>query len=334
MIEELKKIRNLALSEVSLVKNLNELEQWRIKFLGRKSFLANFTKQFKNLSKEEKSKIGFFYNQIKNELESIYQTKKEELSQKIEVLFDFDHPGKQLTLPSLPLIQTNLKRIIEIFQELGFYVIDSNYLVSEYENFDSLNMPPYHPARDMWDTIWLKKPEKYLLRTHTSAFQVPFLLKFKPPIRGIVPGKVFRFEATDARHDFEFYQIEGISVSENSNFAHLRFVFKEFFKKYFEKNLEIRFRPSYFPFTEPSVEVDLSCLLCHGKGCSVCKFSGWLEVAGAGMIHPFVLNQAKIDVKKFQGYAFGTGLERLIMLKYEINDIRILHSADLRSNEI
>ncbi|GBD34366.1 Phenylalanine--tRNA ligase alpha subunit [bacterium HR35] len=334
MIEELEKIKKSALKELNSVKNLDDLEKWRVNFLGRKSFLANFPKQFKNLSPEEKVRIGSFYNQIKTELETLYQNKKEELSQKIEVLFDFDHPGSKFSFPSLPLIQTNLKRIIDIFRDLGFYVIDSNYLVSEYENFDSLNMPPYHPARDMWDTIWLKKPNKYLLRTHTSAFQVPFLLKFKPPVRGIVPGKVFRFEATDARHDFEFYQIEGISVSENSNFSHLRFIFKEFFKRYFEKNLEIRFRPSYFPFTEPSVEVDLSCLLCQGKGCLVCKFSGWLEVAGAGMIHPFVLKQAKIDPNKFQGYAFGTGLERLIMLKYEINDIRLLHSADLRTNEI
>jgi len=326
-------LKESALREIKNIKSSEELENWRIKYLGRKSELTRFSEKLKNFPPEERKNLGMIFNNVKEELEKIYQIKKEELLEE-KIDFDFYHPGKAFNLTSLPLIQSNLKRIIDIFRDLGFYLIDSNYIVTEYENFDSLNMPPYHPARDMWDTIWLKEPKGWLLRTHTSAFQVPFLLKYRPPIRGIVPGKVFRFEATDARHDFEFYQIEGISVSENSNFSHLRFIFLEFFKRYFEKDVNIRFRPSYFPFTEPSIEVDLSCIFCNQKGCSLCKFSGWLEVAGAGMIHPYVLKCAKIDAHKFQGYAFGTGLERLIMLKYEINDIRLLHNPDLRSNEI
>jgi len=326
-------LKKKALEEIKKINSLKELENWKIRYIGRKSELIKFAEKIKDFSLQERKELGMIFNSIKEELEKVYQSKKEELLEE-KVIFDFYHPGKTFSLASLPLIQTNLKRIIEIFRDLGFYLIDSNYIVTEYENFDSLNMPPYHPARDMWDTIWLKKPQRWLLRTHTSAFQVPFLLKYRPPIRGIVPGKVFRFEATDARHDFEFYQIEGISVSKNSNFSHLRFIFVEFFKRYFEKDIKVRFRPSYFPFTEPSIEVDLSCIFCNQNGCQVCKFSGWLEVAGAGMIHEYVLKSSKIDTNKFQGYAFGTGLERLIMLKYEINDIRLLHSSDLRSNEI
>lgn len=332
-IEELENIFKQAKQEIEGIKNFKELEEWKIKYLGRKSYLANFSEILKNLDLEERKKVGKFYNQTKEKLEKIYHQQKEKLSEE-EIDFDFYHPGNQVYYPTLTLISSNLKKIIEIFQNMGFIIIDAPLIVSEYENFDSLNMPKFHPAREMWDTIWLKEPRNYLLRTHTSAFQVPFLKKYKPPIRGIVPGKVFRFEATDSRHDFEFYQIEGISVSENSNFSHLRYIFEEFFDNYFEKKITLRFRPSYFPFTEPSIEVDISCVLCNQRGCSVCKFSGWLEVAGAGMIHPFVLREAGIDSKKFQGYAFGTGLERLIMLKYQINDIRLLHSSDLRTNEI
>lgn len=332
-LEELKKIFSQANEEIKNLNNLKDLENWRIKYLGRKSYLTNFSEIFKNLAEEEKKKIGALYNEIKQKLEEIYKQKKEEVIE-LKIEFDFYHPGIPFSFPTLTLISFNLKKIIEIFQNLGFYIIDAPLIVSEYENFDSLNMPEFHPAREMWDTIWLKDHKNYLLRTHTSAFQVPFLKKYRPPVRGIIPGKVFRFEATDARHDFEFYQIEGISVSKNSNFSHLRYIFEEFFSKYFEEEVNLRFRPSYFPFTEPSIEVDISCIFCRKKGCSVCKNSGWLEVAGAGMIHPFVLKEANINPKEFQGYAFGTGLERLIMLKYEINDIRLLHSSDLRANEI
>ncbi len=331
--EELNKILHLIENEVSQISSLDELEKVRIKYLGRKSYLANFPSLFKNLDTEDKKKIGFLYNQVKSKIISFFEEKKKNFTES-EIDFDFYHPGYKRNLASLNLITQELRKIIQIFLELGFIVIDSPELVNEYENFDSLNIPPYHPARDMWSTIWLKNPPKYLLRTHTSSFQVPFLKKYKPPINGVIPGKVFRFEATDSRHDFEFHQLEGISVGKENNLSHLRFIFEEFFNRYFKEKIKLRFRPSYFPFTEPSVEIDLSCILCSQKGCEVCKKTGWLEVAGAGMIHPFILKEANIDKNKFQGYAFGTGIERLIMLKYKINDIRILHSFDLRVNEI
>lgn len=331
--EELREIFKKAEEDFIKVSSLEELEKIRVNYLGRKSYLANFSEVLKKLEKEEKKEIGRLFNQVKEKIENLYSKKKEEILEK-EIEFDFYHPGKEISFPSLNLVSFSIRKIVEIFINLGFKVASAPEIVTEYENFDSLNIPEFHPARDMWSTLWLEKPEKYLLRTHTSAFQVPFLKKFKPPIRGVIPGKVYRFEATDARHDFEFHQIEGLSVSEDSNLSHMIYIFEVFFKEYFEKNIEIKLRPSYFPFTEPSVEIDITCLLCNKKGCEVCKGTGWLEVAGAGMIHPFVLQQAGIDTKKYQGYAFGTGVERLIMLKYEINDIRILHSPDLRTNEI
>ena len=328
ILNQLKKFQN----EIKEVKDLKSLDELKIKYLGRKTFLGEISNYFKELTIEERKEIGKIFNEVKNKIEELYQKTKNQIEEKIN--FDFYHPGLEINFSTLTLISSNFKKITDIFSQLGFLVLDSPLIVSEYENFDSLNIPEDHPARDMWDTIWLKEPKKYLFRTHTSSFQVNFLKKYRPPVRGIVPGKVFRFEATDARHDFEFYQIEGISVSKLSNFSHLRYIFEKFFEKYFEKKVELRFRPSYFPFTEPSIEVDISCVICNKSGCPVCKYTGWLEVAGAGMIHPFVLKEANIDSKQFQGYAFGTGLERLIMLKYKINDIRILHSPDLRANEV
>jgi len=201
--EELKKIFSQANEELKTINSLEKLEEWRVKFLGRKSVLANFPSIFKNLSLEDKRKIGSLYNETRTKLESLYEETKRKLTQE-KFDFDFYHPGRKFLYPSLTLISHNLKNIINIFRDLGFYILDAPLIVSEYDNFDSLNMPPFHPARDMWDTIWLHKPSNYLLRTHTSAFQVNFLKRFKPPVRGIIPGKVFRFEATDARHDFEF----------------------------------------------------------------------------------------------------------------------------------
>lgn len=221
--------------------------------------------------------------------------------------------------------------IARIFSEMGFSVESGPEVESEHYNFDVLNIPESHPARDMWDTFWLKENKLgQLLRTHTSPVQARFMEKNKPPIRIIAPGKVFRYEATDATHEAQFYQIEGLMIDKDVTLAHLKGVLEIFFSKFFGKKMNIRFRPGYFPFVEPGVEVDVSCFKCEGKGCSICKQSGFIEIMGAGMVHPYVLNQVGIDHREYQGFAFGTGVDRLIMLKYGIDDVRLLYQGDLR----
>ncbi len=327
--ENLNKIWQEAEKEFDLAESLQQLEELRIKYLGRKSYLANFPSIFKKLDIEEKRKIGSFYNELKKKIEKLYLDKKEILSEE-KIKFDLEHPGKQIKVSHQHLISQTLEEIKNIFIQLGFSIVDYNQIVDEKENFDYLNVPQNHPARDMWDTLWVKDFKGYLFRTHTSVFQVPTLKKFGVPVRAVIFGKVFRYEATDRTHDFEFYQLDGISVSENANLGNLKWVVEKFFEKFFTQKVKIRFRPSYFPFVEPGLEIDISCVLCNQKGCPLCKNTGFIEVAGAGMIHNFVLKSAGIDHRKYQGYAFGFGVDRLIMIKHNIDDIRILHSSDLR----
>lgn len=226
-----------------------------------------------------------------------------------------------------------LTQINQIFTEMGFTVANGPEIETEFYNFDSLNIPDWHPARDMWDTFWMK-PEnaRKLLRTHTSPVQVRYMEKNKPPIKIIAPGKVFRHEATDATHEAQFYQLEGLVVGENISLANLKAVLEEFFFKLFKKKTGIRLRPSYFPFVEPGVEIDMTCFKCEGKNpsCSVCKGTGFIEIMGAGLVHPKVLESSGIDSKKYSGFAFGCGVDRLAMLKYGIDDVRLLYEADLR----
>lgn len=220
-----------------------------------------------------------------------------------------------------------------IFRDLGFSVATGPEIETEYYNFDALNIPEHHPARDMWDTFWLKDEKgksKSLLRTHTSPVQVRFAEAHKPPIRIISPGKVFRHEATDATHEAQFFQIEGLMIEENVSLATLKYVLEYYFEKLFEKKTAVRFRPSFFPFVEPGVEIDMTCFGCEGKGCSTCKDTGWIEIMGAGMVHPKVLMNMKIDPRKYRGFAFGGGVDRLAMLKFGIPDIRMFYEGDLR----
>lgn len=251
-----------------------------------------------------------------------------------------------------------IRQAVEIFSELGFEVAEGPEIESERNNFDLLNVPADHPARDMWDTFWLKpesegsivaqkntssgedkpwlKPEREgkarteLLRTHTSPVQIRFLEKNQPPVRIIAPGRTFRHEATDATHEAQFYQLEGLVVDETSTLANMRAVLEVFFQKFFGTAIATRFRPSYFPFVEPGVEIDISCFKCAGKGCSTCKQTGWIEIMGAGMVHEKVLSGVGLDPKKFQGFAFGMGIDRIAMLKYRIDDVRLSYSGDLR----
>ncbi|KND50207.1 MAG: phenylalanine--tRNA ligase, alpha subunit [Parcubacteria bacterium C7867-003] len=226
-----------------------------------------------------------------------------------------------------------LQDVNRIFNEMGFTVADGPEVETEFYNFDTLNIPEHHPARDMWDTFWLKPLNaRKLLRTHTSPVQVRFMEANKPPIKIIAPGKVFRHEATDATHEAQFYQLEGLVVGENVSLANLKWTLEEFFEKLFGKKTGIRFRPSYFPFVEPGVEIDMTCFKCGGQNssCNVCKGTGFIEIMGAGLVHPKVLESSGIDSKKYSGFAFGCGVDRLVMLKYGVDDVRLLYQGDLR----
>ena len=251
--------------------------------------------------------------------------------EKIEEFFDITAPGKKPIIGNLHPLTLIKRKVVEIFQAMGFSVIEGPEIETEWYNFDALNIPKDHPARDMWDTFWLKpESSKLLLRTHTSPVQIRFMEKNQPPLRIIVPGSVFRHEATDTRHEFQLYQIEGLMVDKEISVAHLKAILAEFFKKFFGKNTAFRLGPDFFPFTEPSFNISVTCVICGGKGCNLCKNTGWLEMAGAGMVHPNVLKNSGLDPKEWRGWAFGFGLERLAMMKYKIDDIRLFRSGDLR----
>jgi len=228
-----------------------------------------------------------------------------------------------------PLTQV-MREIVDSFVAMGFEVADGSEVESEHYNFDALNVPKDHPARDMQDTFWVKDVPQTVLRTHTSAVQVHYMETHQPPFKIIVPGKVYRYEATDATHETQFHQIEGLVVSENVSLAHLKDILDEFFKRLYGATATVRMRPSYFPFVEPGVEIDVSCVKCSGAGCNVCKQTGWIEVMGAGVVHPNVLQAGGIDPRKYRGIAFGVGVDRLVMQKYGIDDVRLLYAGDLR----
>ncbi len=331
MKEELDNILKEAQEVKNNIKNLQDLENFRIKFLGKKGLLKKILEKIIELPENERKELGSYFNFVKDEIEKIYEELKKKLESKQFVKFDIHHPGRKIEKGHLHILTQAIDKIVNIFSKMGFDLELGREIVTEYENFDSLNMPQDHPSRDMWDTLWIKlDKQRLLLRTHTSAHQVEILKNKNIPLKVIIPGKVYRHEATDSRHEMQFHQLEGLAVGESCNLQELKGVFYIFFKEFFGRKLDIIFRTSYFPFTEPSLEVDIECVLCNGKGCEVCKNTGYLEVAGAGMIHPFVLKQAMIDTNKYYGYAFGLGIERLVMLKYNIPDVRLFHSGDLR----
>lgn len=241
---------------------------------------------------------------------------------------DVTVPGEKVAVGHLHPLTSVKRKIEEIFQAMGFGIVDGPEIETEWYNFDALNIPKDHPARDLWDTFYLKNGG--LLRTHTSPVQIRYMEKHNPPFRIIVPGRIFRHEATDASHEINFYQVEGLMVGKEVSASNFKAIVQEFLSRFFGKRVTIRLRPSFFPFTEPSFEVDMKCLVCQGKGCSVCSCSGWLELIGAGMVHPNVLKAGGINPKNWQGFAFGLGMDRLAMMKYKIDDIRLFYSGDLR----
>jgi phenylalanyl-tRNA synthetase alpha chain len=342
---EFRNIKNQAKKEIKEAKNWKELDEIFRKYLGGKGQITEIIKSLKKIPKSRRTKIGKKANELKEFLEKSIEKRTEEIKKKIEKetakreWVDVTAPGKKPISGHLhPLTQVR-REIEEIFQSMGFSIVEGPEIENEWYNFDALNIPKDHPARDVWDTFWLKKPEsskfkvqssRLLLRTHTSPVQIRFMEKNQPPLRIIVPGSVFRHEATDARHEFQLYQIEGLMVDKEISVAHLKAILAEFFKRFFGKNTDFRLDPDFFPFTEPSFNVSVTCVICGGKGCNLCKNTGWLEMAGAGMVHPNVFKNSGLDPKDWQGWAFGFGLERLAMMKYKIDDIRLFRSGDLR----
>lgn len=333
-LEELRKLKQEAERELIDLDSPKGLEDWRIDYLGRKGKLTQVLRGIGSLPDEEKSSIGKVSNEIKSELEKIYQKRRLELNKKGYA--DSVKEKVDITLPGYPIQQGKLhpstrilRQIFSIFTLMGFQIFDGPEVETDLYNFELLNMPPHHPARDMWDTFYINN--KMLLRTHTSPGQIHAMQHFCPePIRVILPGKCYRYEAITARSEIMFHQVEGLAVGKHITMADLKGVLTEFAHQMYGDARKTRFRCSYFPFTEPSVEMDIDCLVCKGEGCQICKQSGWLEILGAGMVHPRVLENGGYDPRIYTGFAFGMGPERIAMLKYGIDDIRLFFSNDLR----
>ncbi len=333
-VERIAHLEDEALSRLREVNSLEALERWRVQVLGKKSELVRLQRSIRELPKEERPELGKHSNRARKTLEEAFETRKGELEKsRIDPLLreriDVTLPGWPARLGSLHPSTQVLREIRWILAEMGFQVFDGPEIETDNHNFGLLNMPPNHPARDMWDTFYVS--ETVLLRTHTSPGQIRAMRAFCPqPIRVILPGKCYRYEAITSRSEVMFHQVEGLAVGKNITMADLKGVLIEFARKMFGSQRKVRFRCSHFPFTEPSVEVDMDCLVCGGPGCSVCKQTGWVEILGAGMVHPGVLENGGYDSEIFSGFAFGMGPERIFMLKYGIDDIRLFFRNDLR----
>ena len=334
MNEQLNAILLDGKEQVALAQNETEIEAIRVKYLGKKGELTAILKQMGSLSPEERPKMGALVNQAKQELEELINSKKnelksaEQLKKLAEETIDITMPAKEIKSGKPHPLNTVLDDMINIFQSMGFDVVDGPEVETDHYNFECLNVPADHPARDMQDTFYLA--ENLLLRTQTSAAQIRTMETRKPPIRVICPGRVFRADEVDATHSPVFHQIEGLVVDKGVTMCDLKGVLEEFAHEIYGSDTKVKFRPSFFPFTEPSVEVDVTCSECGGKGCRVCKGSGWIEILGAGMVHPNVLRSCGIDPEEYSGFAFGIGLDRLTTTRYKISDIRLLFENDKR----
>ena len=318
----------------AVINNPEELEAFRIRYLGSKNKLKDIFAEMKNVPNERKKEFGQLVNSVKHAAEEKYAIIKEALESSATATagqdIDLTLPGDVVTLGARHPIQLVKNQIIEIFKRLGFVVEEDREIEDDWHNFTALNMPEDHPARDMQDTFFVQVNPDVVLRTHTSSIQVRVMENQQPPIRILSPGRVFRNETISARSHCFFHQVEGLYIDEQVSFADLLQTLDFFVKELFGKDTRIKLRPSYFPFTEPSAEVDVTCFICGGGGCNVCKHSGWVEILGCGMVDPKVLENCNIDPKKYSGFAFGMGVERITMLKYQIKDIRLLSENDTR----
>jgi phenylalanyl-tRNA synthetase alpha chain len=332
MLEKIKSFQEkIAATQIA---DNNQLEQFRIEFLGSKGVLKDLYGELKNVPNENKKEVGQLINGLRQLAEETYQSNKEKLetgsASKSEQI-DFSRPGETFELGARHPLSLVRSEIIDIFSRIGFTVSEGPEIEDDWHNFSALNFPPEHPARDMQDTFFIEKGEQeWALRTHTSSVQVRVMENQKPPIRTISPGRVYRNEAISARAHCFFHQIEGLYIDKNVSFADLKQTLLYFAKELFGEKTKIRMRPSYFPFTEPSAEVDVSCSLCNGHGCNVCKHTGWLEILGCGMVDPNVLEACGIDSTVYSGFAFGMGIERIAQIKYKVNDLRLYSENDLR----
>lgn len=332
-MDELRNIIVTAQAAISDAKEFADLEKVRVHYLGKKGLLTEHLKNLKELQPEERKAVGKIINEAKESIQEKITAKKSELeqqallSQLAKEQIDVTLPGRGLEVGGLHPITITKDRICDLFSRLGFSIEEGPEVESDYYNFEALNIPSHHPARQMHDTFYFG--DGTLLRTHTSPVQVRVMEKGKPPFKIIAPGRVYRCDS-DVTHTPMFHQVEGLMIDEKITFADFKGVIKAFLAAFFEVELPTRFRPSYFPFTEPSAEVDMVCVKCQGKGCRICKQSGWLEIMGCGMVHPRVLEFCQIDAKRYSGFAFGLGIERLAMLRYEVDDLRVFFENDLR----
>ncbi len=317
-----------------------QLEAFRIKYLGKKGLIAEMYSSLAVLSAEEKPVVGKNANELRNKINALIEQKRREIGEKAkqssENILDITLPGVSSPVGHKHILTQTMEEICQLFERLGFVVCEGPEIETEFNNFTALNIPVDHPSRDAFDTFYLEEPDpsnkgRYLLlRSHTSPSQIRIMKAHKPPLAVVIPGKVYRPDAVDASHSFMFHQIEGLLVDEKVRFSDLKGLLTVFCKKFFGEKIKMRFRPHFFPFTEPSAEVDISCYLCDGKGCSVCGRKGWLEIMGCGMVHPKVFEAVGYPKGKYTGLAFGLGVERIAMLKHGINDIRLFFENDVR----
>lgn len=335
MEEKIKNLKEQAMKKLEDIKNAQDVENIRVEFLGKKGEVVEILKNLKNVEQEKRKEVGEKANILREEIEKMIETKKEEIKEK-EYEAKIKNAEKiDITVPvdenigSLHPITIVSRELEEIFTGMGFTVEDGNEVETEYNNFEAVNVPHYHPARDMQDTFWLENGE--LLKTQTSAAQNKIMKKYGAPLKAIFPGRCFRNEALDASHENTFFQMEGMMIDKNVSIANLIYFMKTLLSEVFKKEVEVRLRPGYFPFVEPGFELDIKCPYCDGVGCKVCKNGSWIELCPCGMIHPNVLRMGGIDPEEYSGFAFGLGLSRLAMMKYNINDLRVLNSCDLRA---
>ncbi|HED07702.1 MAG TPA: phenylalanine--tRNA ligase subunit alpha [Ignavibacteria bacterium] len=329
--EKIEQIKEDFSKEISNIDNDKQLEELRVKYFSKNGLIASLFGLLKDASKEEKPQLGKVLNTLRSGLQNQFNVVKEQVSKdgsskSIDV--DLTLPGIERNIGSKHILTQTLDEIKSIFKGMGFSVSEGPELESDYNNFEALNFPPDHPARDMQDTFFIS--DDFVLRTHTSPVQIRLMQAQKPPVRAIMPGRVYRNEAVSSRSYCMFHQVEGLYVDTDVTFAELKGTLASFAKQFYGDNLKFRFRPSFFPFTEPSAEMDITCFICKGDGCKICKHSGWLEILGCGMVDPNVFDNVGYDNEKYTGYAFGMGIERIAMLKYGITDIRVFFENDYR----
>lgn len=336
LIKELEAFQRKAEGELAALESPEALQKWKSTFLGRSSAMMQIFKRLPEAPQDERAKIGQFANQVKNELEKNFEAREAAMKARALAIslekdqLDVTLPGREPPRGNLHVATLVLREIYRIFAEMGFQVFRSTEVESDTYNFELLNIPAHHPARDLWDTFFTSE-EGILLRTHTSPGQVHAMRAFAPePIRVILPGMCYRYEQTDASHEFQFNQVELLAVGKHITLANLKGTLEEFAKRMYGQNVRTRIRPSYFPFVEPGGEMDIECFVCGGKGCSVCSHKGWLEILGCGMLHPVVLQNGGYDPEIYSGFAAGLGPERIAMLRYRIDDIRNFWANDIR----